>query len=526
MDSWLAAIGLEPRPFRALVKALWTMDLRGQHFAKATGATPQMLMSPLFWVVGQCLTMSCIAALVPFGRVDLRFYVFANLTMSVLLLATMVLVEFHEVVFDPSDVDTIRHRPIPVRTYAAARFTNLLGYVALMGFALTVFPALVGTGLAEAGWAYAPAYIAAAFGTSMTAVALVVWAMSIGGGLGQLKDLLAWSQILGILVLGYGAQFIFRDDSQAFWVWAAFPPAWRAYLPTEQLAVFVEQASRAPTAAHLVQGLALVALGLAAGASVVFRLRQLYGAGQIPVSTPERILAPHLIGRAGPRAFWLPSAAERAGFWMALRFLARDGQLKVRMLLPLNTPIAVVVLGIATDQFKPPALSSEAVLPLVAVYGVVLALAPTLYQLRTTHTPEAAWLLRTAPLARPVELTLGAGKAVWLVVLGPIAAALTLVLVWQWGTPVAAVLHGLLAWALAWPFALASLHLLKRDVPFSEGDVRGGSIGPLAMPMAVLSTAAGALVAAHAATGGHPLFLLGTIAAAVPASWLLKRSLP
>ncbi|MEZ4318895.1 MAG: hypothetical protein R3F61_15380 [Myxococcota bacterium] len=527
MNAWLGALGIHPRPYRALVWALWTMDLRGQHFAKATGVQPKMLMSPLFWVVGQCLTMSCIAALVLFARVDLRFYVFANLSMSVLLLATMVLVEFHEVVFDPNDRDTIRHRPIPLRTYAAARFTNLLGYVGLMGFALTVFPAIVGAGMPEAGWLYLPAYLAASFGASMVAVAAVVWTLSLGGGLGQLKDLLAWSQILGILVLGYGAQFIFRDDSHAFFVWAAFPPAWRANVPTEWLAAFVEQAAVAPDATVLAQGAGLVALGAFAGASVVFRLRTIYGDARAPEAQGQIALAPHRVGNARPALVspLLASAAERAGFWMAVRQLSRDGQLKVRVLLPLNTPIAVLVLGLATDQFEPPALAGASVLPLVAVYGVVLSLAPVLYQLRITETPEASWLLRTAPIARPVDLTLGAGKAMWFIVVGPIALGLAAVLAWQWGDPVSAVLHGLFAWSLAWPFALAGLFLLPPGLPFSQTEARGGSIGPLALPMAALTSLAGLLGAAHAANGGTPVFLGACVAGSVVASLALRRAL-
>ena len=408
MTGLLERLGIRPRPYRALVWALWTMDLRGQHFAKSTGVQPKMLMSPLFWVVGQCLTMSFIATMVLFARVDLRFFVFANLSLSVMLLATMVLVEFHEVVFDPNDRDTIRHRPIPLRTYAAARFTNLLAYVGLMGFALTVFPAVVGMGQADAGWGYLPAYLAAAFGCSMVAVAAVVWTLSFSGSLGQLKDVLAWSQILGILVLGYGAQFVFRDDSHAFFVWAAFPPAWREQVPTEWLARFVETASTNPGSDTVATGIGLVLLGLLAGAATIVRLRALYADNAPTQLAAVRVLPARHIGRADPGLGPLLSgAAERAGFWMTTRQLNREGTLKVRVLLPLNTPLALLVLGIITDQFEPPALDGASVLPLVAVYGVVVALAPVVYQLRITDSPEASWLFRLAPLPRPAELTLG-----------------------------------------------------------------------------------------------------------------------
>ncbi len=523
MTPLLERLGIRPRPYLALVRALWTMDLRGQHFAKSTGVQPKMLMSPLFWVVGQCLTMSCIATLVLFARVDLRFFVFANLSLSVLLLATMVLVEFHEVVFDPNDRDTIRHRPIPLRTYAAARFTNLLAYVGLMGFALTVFPAVVGMGQAEAGLFYLPAYLAAAFACSMVAVAAVVWTLSFSGELGQLKDILAWSQILGILVLGYGGQFIFRDDSHAFFVWAAFPPAWREQIPTEWLARFVETASVSPGSDTALTGIGLVLLGLLAGAAAILRLRMLYADNAPARLAAARVLPPHRIGHANPGLGPLLSGpAERAGFWMAMRQLNRDGTLKVRVLLPLNTPLALLVLGIITDQFEPPALDGASILPLVAVYGVVVALAPVVYQLRITDSPEASWLFRLAPLPRPTELTLGAAKAVQLFVVLPISAGLGLVLAWQWGQPLSAALHALYAWVLAWPFALLGLLLMPPGLPFSQSEARGGSIGPLAVPMAMITSLAGLVGVAHAASGGHPAFVVGGIVLAIPVSLALR----
>ena len=68
------------------------------------------------------------------------------------------------------------------------------------------------------------------------------------GRLGAIKDLLAWTQILLLLVLAYGAQLVFRDDTKALFVWAAFPPAWVQYLPSAWLAHFVAEAGEAGAA--------------------------------------------------------------------------------------------------------------------------------------------------------------------------------------------------------------------------------------------------------------------------------------
>jgi hypothetical protein len=143
-------------PFRALVRTYLTMDLRNQHFGHATGTSAKDMIAPLFWVIGQYLLMSGIVSALLFARVEAFFFALAGLTVSMVLMATAIIVEFNEVVLDPSDLEVIAHRPVALRTYAAARLTNLLVYVLLVTAALNVFPAIVGAGLRDAGWLFLP----------------------------------------------------------------------------------------------------------------------------------------------------------------------------------------------------------------------------------------------------------------------------------------------------------------------------------------------------------------------------------
>src|SRR6516165_1840800 len=125
----LTLFGVDPRGFAALTKTFILMHLRGQHYARATGTKPHWAISPLFWVFGQCLAVSAGTSLFLFARVDVYFFAWVGLVLSTLLIATTVLVEFNEVVLDSRDLEVISHRPITPRTYAAARFANLLFYV-------------------------------------------------------------------------------------------------------------------------------------------------------------------------------------------------------------------------------------------------------------------------------------------------------------------------------------------------------------------------------------------------------------
>src|SRR5262249_9127020 len=150
--------------------------------------------------------------------------------------------------------------------YAAARFANLLFYLGLMYLALNLIPLLVGTGLRDAGWWFAPAYLAASLAGSLAVAALVLLLLSlrrVAGRLGPRQDVLRWTQIILLLVVGYGAQLMFRDGTHAVLVWGAFPPPWVAYTPPAWLARFIESV-RAPGAETLFQALLLAAVALAA----------------------------------------------------------------------------------------------------------------------------------------------------------------------------------------------------------------------------------------------------------------------
>lgn len=513
--SLLTALGIEPRAFLALAKTLILIDLRGQHFARATATKPHYKISPLFWVVGQCLTASAITSLVLFRRVDVFFYAFVGLVVSVLVTATTLLVEFNEVVLDPRDLDIIGHRPVSPRTYAAARFANLLFYVALMYLALNIFPLIVGAGLKDAGLWYAPAYLVASLAATVATVAMVIVILSLGGMSDQLepvKEVLAWTQIILVLVVGYGAQLKFRNNGHALEVWAAFPPPWVAYLPPTWLARFVERAAVSPDLVTLGIGLALAAGSILCGGLVVWRIAQLYRRMQ-PV-TSSRKLRPMPLGRIGGLAGGIMgivarSRAERVGFWLCRTLLRREMDLKMRCLLPMNLAVAVVILGLATGQFADPLRAGELqriVLPILAVYLVALAVPPILFNLTFSRDSEAWWALGTAPLERPAGLARGMAKAVMVTMVWPLCVALALVMGFAWRDPIGALLHGVLAAVLCWLAALATLWLVQTEPLLSLPPTRGAALGPLVVPMAAFSAVAMSLAGLHVWFAPSPAF--------------------
>ncbi|MEW4455570.1 hypothetical protein AB1L30_23070 [Bremerella sp. JC817] len=498
MVGWLASLltaqGIDARQFFALTKAFLLSDLRGLHYTKATGTKPSHVVSPLFWVVGQCLTLSAIASLVLFMRVEVFFFSFVNLSLAVVVIATTVLVEFQEVVLNPKDLMILGPRPISPRTYTAARFANLLLYVAMMFLALTIQPAIVGIGLRDTGPWFAPAYLLASFTGCSVMVCLVILGLAALGNSETLegwKTVLAWTQIILILVAGYGAQMMFRDKKSQLEVWGAFPPAWIEYLPTTWLARFVEQASVTPSVSTLTIG-GLMLLFTAVCLAVTVRcVAYLYKSMQpLTVQIRHRPMKP---GTLGGLAFGAghPLARgpeQRVGFWLCGKLLWRDGNLRMRSLLPFSMPLAAVALAIATGQFANPMTNhdpAQVTLPILAVYLIALSVPHLIYNLTFNDDHDAAWLLRCAPLRQPIGLGLGVAKAVMFWIITPTCVAFAGVALWQWGDPVAALLHASLAWLLSWVMALAALWLAVPDLPFSRAPDRGGSTGPVLVTAAL-----------------------------------------
>lgn len=528
----LERLRIDPRQFRALTKAFVLMDLRSPHFAASTGTKPGWAISPLFWVFGQCLAISAIASLILFLRVSAYMYSFVGLATSMLVLATTVLVEFHEVVFQPRDLSVVGPQPVDARTYSAARFANLLFYVAMMFAALNLFPAVVGAGLDDVNFWYLPAYLVATMTGSLVTVCLVVLGLSVIGSskaVEEWKAILAWTQIALFAVAAYGGQLMFRNPGQATEVWFAFPPDWVHWLPPAWLARFVDEACLAPR---------LELLGIAAGMLVgtailvAITLRQIsamYETMQpVEVSRHERIMPPEAVGvLPGPNWFRRSFSTEfRIGCWLSWRALRQNAAHRMRCLYPVNLAVAVTLLGLLTDQFANPLTTpvavggkfdaaGQTVMPLLAVYLVALSVPVVLLNLTFSEWNGASWLLTSAPLRRPAAVTHGAIAIVQLLIVTPLCLLLWLCMFASWGDVVAATAHAGLAWLLSIPAALASVWVVIPDLPLTRPASRGGTLGTAVLPLSALSCVASAIGGLHFVFAGSVGFWIGALAAIV-----------
>jgi hypothetical protein len=361
---------------------------------------------------------------------------------------------------------------------------------------------------------------------------LVILILSIGGLSGQVeavRTLLAWTQIILIMVVFYGGQLILRDGTQALLLWGAFPPAWVDQLPTTWLAHFVARASQGSGTAWGLPLLALVGVGAGSLTLTVGRMAWLYR--RMHPTTQKRPGRPMPVEQVGglghaPGSWLARGPEERIGYWMCLAMLRRDPDLLMRSVLSFALAVTAVLFGLLSDQFDNPCATREVSrigLPILSVYLIALAVPTLVHNLTFCRDSAGSWLWWTSPLEEPAALARGACKAIGLWVVTPCCLLLGVAAGLAWRDPLAAILHAGLAWVLSWLAALASLWLIVPGLPFSRNPQRGGSLGLPPLPLFALGSVAALLGTLHLLFADQPAFWIGLGLVLLPVGLLVRR---
>ena len=201
---------------------------------------------------------------------------------------------------------------------------------------------------------------------------------------------------------------------------------------------------------------------------------------------------------AGPRALvarMLVRADERAAYDLVFDALPREREFALRTYPLLGIPIAFLLLGAAGGGGE---LESSALLALLLFVPVVL-FPVLLVHVPATATPEASWLLETAPVSERA-VAAGARKAVAVRFLLPLFVALFALALSREGLeftlrlwpPALAV--NLLVLRLLWPRCVVATPLSQApDELQTPGDL-GGTLLGLAFALTLLAAAAHALI--------------------------------
>lgn len=483
------------------------MDFRSQQYGRATASKPRDLVTPLFWVVGQYLLLSVLACAVLFARVDAFFFTLINLGLSMLVIGTSLIVEFNEVVLDPEDLNVIGHQPIPLRTYSAARLTNLLAYVLLMTVALNIFPAIMGLGLRDTGWIYLPAYAAAALLGNLAVVGgiLLLYTAFMSGRPGDpIREVLAWTQTILIMVAFYGGQAVFRDTQDRLEMAAYNLPQWIMYLPPAWLASFVDSTSPARAGTRWWILGAGVAFNIALWTLVLQRISIAYARMQPAGAAWQRATLPVLreAGRLGGSIVRLlaRSRVEAASFWLCSTMLRRDYDLRMRSWPSLGVIIALIVLGLFAGQLGDPFVDQNpatTVLPIASIYLLAYPLPTIIHNLTFSRDHAASWILWSSPISDRVAFAEGIRKAVTYRILFPLLILLLIVYAGIWRDVGHALAHVAVGWLVVIGAGHATQIGIMRRYPFSSPATRGSIIGSIALFAGIVNVTAMTLAAVH-----------------------------
>ena len=505
LDWILERFGFDARVYRVLVAAYLIMDFRNQQFGRATAtAGAKEILTPLFTVTGQNLLIGLFASVAMYARVDAFFFTLVALTISMIVTASSVVVEFNEIVFDPDDLHVIGHQPVPVRTYSAARVTNLLAYVLLTIASLNFFPALIGIGLRDAEIGFLPFFSLAAITSNLIVAAGVVLVYNLILGdrpTHQLRELLAWVQVAAMLLLGYGGQLAIRDPQQKLQMLAYDLPAWARLTPPGWLASMVTgmHASTESIRWGILAGAIVLTLFLwgcvIARLSATYALlepgRSAWGQDKLPPLPAPGELAgtfTRLLTRRGE---------ERSAFWLCRTFLLRDYNLKMRCWTSLAVVLAAVAMGWITGQLQNPLTvrdTRSSVFTLTCLYLLTVPLPQLMHNLNFSKDFQASWLLSVSPIADSVAWASGLRKAITFHFMVPLLLFFFVVLVWTWRDLPHALLHTFIAGLAIQGIAYVCSVGVVRAVPFAKPLARGesfGAIAPFAAVVGGISTTLG-----------------------------------
>jgi hypothetical protein len=508
-------VGIDPVQHEALLTAFLLLDLRSQHYEKATGAKPREMMSPLFWVSGQCLLAGAGIAALLFLRVDAFTFALAALIVSMLICGSAVIVEFNELVLAPIDLEVLGHRPVSGTTYASARLINLLAYVLLITTALNIFPVVLGAWLHDSSWRFIPAYAAAALIANLLVVGVVIVAfvgMSARGPWEPVRDTLAWVQICIVVIFGYGIQMAFRDSRHTIETMALNLPDWVRQTPPGWLALVCESSAAGEPRwdllfASIVVCAAVWVLATRSLADAWTRIRpeRERRDALVKVNTrPGRLASTfaHAITRPG---------AERVSFWLCSTMLRRDAELRMR-----NLPLAGGVFGLMgvgafTGQLPDPFVSrgSSVMLSVACIILPAMSIPTMLHNFQFSAHHASAWLLDVAPGTGRGAMSEGIRLAVMWRLLLPVFLLMFAAFWWLWGDPIHALLHAAAGWLLADVTSRLTLSSVITAPPLSRSLARGESLGRIGMISAVVS---------GAVAGGGLLYVLACESAWIVAS--------
>ncbi len=398
------------------------MDFRRPMAAGISTARKKKPRSAFWYTLISYFFISLAMAGGVFKVTDVPAYSFVILTITMVMMAMAVIIEFHEIILNPLDADILAWRPISSRTFFASRVANLFFYITAMGLSLTLLPAIFGIWVKGSSWAFAPIFLIVGWLANLNVAAYMILFYTLLIKLvnyERLKDFMAYIQMALTFLLVIGYQFIpkLSEKVEPGHLIFQFEHAWNYLIPPAWFAGLTALFFGKIDFQMLMLAL-LAVISTIFFLGVAFRNISLEYAGYLQkmteksryIETVVREKARPQKAATGKRLRWIRPGEEEVGYELTAKYIRRDRTLRTRLFPSFGIPLAMLAFflweGSLTDPFYN-VKGYEAIFPLVFLVYVVFFF----YEIiSTSENWKASWIFWSAPVQKPSGLFWGAAK--------------------------------------------------------------------------------------------------------------------
>lgn len=470
--AMLETLGLDYRQWLALTRASIRRDFRESVMASAMGRRSSGAGAVWGLMFFYFLTGIVFAGMAV-GSDDLLTTATLLITYSALMIAGLLLVEFHTVVVSPDDYATLAFRPITSRTYFLVRLTNILFYVALFTLAMTLPGVVVYASLPHLQPLRGLALLVSVFWANGVAtlaiVILYAWLLKKVSGT-RLQSALAYFQV-GFSLLVYSGFFLLPGLMKSRMFSALLEGERFFLLPTAWFTAplgFVLGAASEQT---------LLSLGLAVGLTALLGY---LGFSKLSISYSERLS--ELVNAADrPRAAraqslspkWLfRSFEERAVSRLLWNQFKRDTRFRMAVLGILPVSFFYLLMGLQEGPLQDPFIEPEINLFSTGFLYFAVLLFPLMLRtfIAQSDAYEAAWIFFATPVDQR-RLILAQKRFLMAFFVAPFLFILGAIFYYFFQNVWHTVLH-IMVLGLLTHLALQLVFLQSPDLPFSRPNLR------------------------------------------------------
>lgn len=441
--SLYRAAGIDYKQLRSIVSVKLKMDGRRQTLMmgqQSSGGNRGYFFSLFIYLVFGLLVSMLIYAL-PSMMYALTFIYSYIMVMVIMILIT----DFSSVLLDTSDNSILLPRPVSSRTLLVARITHIVLYVGLLVVALSLGSLIA---------------VVIQFGIttfiifSLCLLLGVLFSVTLTNGLyllimrytteERLKNTINYLQIgMTILFMG-GYQLLPRMLGSMEDVEMVFTFSWWTYLiPSVWLSASVE-------AIHLnlfdLQHSVMMLLSVVIPISSLYLVSQYLApsfASKLQVMAAENKTTPQQQERASQKG-WFENltasianpGAERSGFILTQKAIARDRKLKLKIYPAIGYLVVILVLltvrytgksGDALEGLR----SSQAYL--FIIYFSTIILHTVIFEISFSDDFKAGWVFFSSPIQEPGRILTGSLKAILTSLFLPFYGVVSIIIVSIWG---------------------------------------------------------------------------------------------